>query len=55
MNTTRKYARTMSQAFGPYEGSGLYTKPEPLHKHDRIVLAGSAVAFVFVFVLMVVL
>ena len=55
MNTTQKYPRTMTQAFGPYEGGGLYVKPEPLHKHDRIVLAGSAVAGFIVFVLMVVL
>jgi hypothetical protein len=51
----RKYPRTLVDAFGPYEGGGLYTKPEPLHKHDRIVLIGSAVAFMVVFVLMVVL
>jgi hypothetical protein len=55
MNTTRKYARTLVDAFGPYENGNLYVRPEPMHKHDRIVLAGSAVAGFIVFVLMVVL
>jgi len=50
---TRKYPRTMTQAFGPYEGGNLYVRPEPLHKHDRIVLIGSAVAAVFVSVMVV--
>lgn len=45
-NTTRQYPRTMSQAFGPYEGGGLYVKPDPVHPHDRIVLIACAIASV---------
>ena len=50
---TRKYPRTLVEAFGPYAGHSLYVKPEPLHRNDRIVLAGSVVAGLVVLVLMV--
>jgi hypothetical protein len=55
MNTTRKYPRTLVDAFGPYTSNTLHVKPEPMHKHDRIVLIGSGVAGFVVFILMVVL
>ena len=51
---TRKHPRTMNEAFGPYAGN-LYIKPEPMHKHDIIVLAGSVIAGLVVLVLMVLL
>ena len=44
MNTTRKYSRTLEEAFGPGHRGGIYTEPEPMHKHDRIVLGFSAAA-----------
>jgi len=40
----RKFPRTMAEAFGPYEGRGLYSKAEPMHKNDKIVLLACAVA-----------
>ena len=43
-NTTRSHPRTLEAAFGPYERGGIYTPPEPLHPHDRIVLRACAVA-----------
>lgn len=43
--TTRRHPRTLSEAFGPYERGGLYTTPEPMHKHDRIVVTASAIVF----------
>lgn len=43
--TTRRHPRTLSEAFGPYERGGLYVKPEPMHKHDRIVVTASAIVF----------
>lgn len=46
MNTTRTFPRTMEQAFGPYQRHGLHTTPEPMHKHDRIVVTASAIVFV---------
>ena len=51
---TRKYPRTMNEAFGPYAGD-LYVKPEPMHKNDIIVLAGSVVAGLVLVVVMVLL
>ena len=44
MNTTRKYSRTLEEAFGPGHRGGIYTEPEPIHKHDRIVLGFSIAA-----------
>ena len=49
---TRKYPRTLNEAFGPYSGR-LYAKTEPLHRNDCIVLIGSAVAGLFVAAVMV--
>ena len=46
MNTTRKYSRTLEEAFGPGHRGGIYTEPEPMHAHDKIVLWFSAVALV---------
>jgi len=44
-NTTRRYARSLSEAFGPYHHlAPLQTEYAPLHKHDKIVLLGCAIA-----------
>lgn len=43
MNTTRKYSRTLEEAFGPGHRGRIYTKPEPMHMHDKIVLIACAV------------
>ena len=50
---TRKYPRTMTEAFGPHTSRSLYVKPEPMHKHDIIVLAGSVIAGLVLVVVMV--
>lgn len=39
---TRKYPRTMQQAFGPYTSSHIHSEPEPMHPHDRIVIKACA-------------
>ena len=44
-NYTGRTHRSMESAFGPYERGGLYVKPEPMHKHDRIVVTASAIVF----------
>lgn len=44
MNTTRKYSRTMEEAFGPGHRGGIYSEPEPMHPTDRIVLRFAAAA-----------
>ena len=50
---TRKYPRTLVEAFGPYTSRSLYVKPEPLHRNDLIVLAGSVIAGLVLVVVMV--
>ncbi len=41
---TRKYPRTLSEAFGPHTSQRIYTEPEPMHRNDRIVLGFSIAA-----------
>lgn len=43
METTRKFSRTLEEAFGPYARGTLVEPYEPMHKHDKIVLAFSCV------------
>lgn len=45
---TRKYPRTMEEAFGPGNRGFICAKREPLHPNDKIVLIGSAIAALFV-------
>jgi cytochrome c-type biogenesis protein CcmH/NrfF len=45
---TRKYPRTMQQAFGPHTNFVVHPKPEPMHRNDKIVLWGCAAAVVVV-------
>ena len=52
-DTTRSFPRTLESAFGPYERGDIYTPPEPLHPHDRIVLRACAVAIVALLVALV--
>ena len=52
---TRKYPRTLVEAFGPHTSRSLYVKPDPMHKNDIIVLAGSVIAGLVLVVLMVLL
>ena len=43
-DTTRRFPRTMESAFGPGHRGGIYTEPEPMHRHDKIVLGFSIAA-----------
>jgi len=45
-DSTRRYSRTLEEAFGPGHRGGIYTTPEPVHPHDRIVLWACVVALV---------
>jgi len=46
---TRKYPRTMQEAFGPYTDYRLaYKHVDRMHKHDKIVLWGCAITVVVV-------
>ena len=42
---TRKYPRTMVEAFGPYEGGPIY-EPKPYRLVDKLTFAVSAIALV---------
>ena len=46
--------RNLEQAFGLYTSPRLESKPEPMHKHDRIVL-GFAIAALLGFLAILVL
>lgn len=53
MNTTRKYPRTLEQAFGPYARGPISEQYDPMPRADKIVtvfgaavLAGVVVALV---------
>lgn len=41
---TRKYPRTLNEAFGPYASGPIHPMPEPMHTSDRIALGVSVVA-----------
>ena len=42
---TRKYPRTLNEAFGPYASGPIHDpKPEPMHPHDVAALVVSVVA-----------
>jgi hypothetical protein len=44
-DTTRKYPRTLQEAFGPYaSGSQLHTEYDPMPKADRIVVTACLIA-----------
>lgn len=42
---TRKYPRTLNEAFGPYARGPITEKEEPMHTSDKIVLLSSCIAF----------
>jgi len=53
MNTTRRYPRTMSEAFGPYHHlAPLETEYTQLHRKDKIVIWGCAIAAVLLVVIL---
>ena len=43
MNTTKRYARTLEEAFGPYARGGIYEAPTPLSLADKVVAGVSGV------------
>ena len=46
---TRRYPRTLTEAFGPHTSTRITEKPDPMPKSDKIVLVActlAAVAFV---------
>jgi hypothetical protein len=49
---TRRYPRTLQEAFGPYCGHHI-TEPKPLHPHDRLVIRASVLAAVALAVILI--
>ena len=43
MNTTKRYARTLEEAFGPYARGGIYEAPTPMSLADKVVAGVSGV------------
>lgn len=50
---TRKYPRTLEQAFGPYARGPITEKDEPMHTPDKIVLLSSCIAGVCLVVVLI--
>ena len=46
---TRKYPRTLNEAFGPYASGPVHDPDEPMHTSDRIVLVASALVALSLF------
>ena len=46
---TRKFSRSMEEAFGPGHRGGIYAKPEPMHPADKIIVAIGAVVVIVLF------
>ena len=40
---TRKYPRTMQEAFGPHTSRSLYVEHDPIPRADKLILAGLVV------------
>ena len=46
-DTTRRYPRTLTEAFGPYaNGSELYAEQQRIAKDDKIILAACCIGLV---------
>ncbi len=41
--TTKKYPRTLEEAFGPYARGGIYEQPTPLSFADKVIVGLSGV------------
>ena len=42
-NNTRRYPRTLEEAFGPYARGGIYEHREPMQVEDKVVIAACSV------------
>ena len=41
--TTKRYPRTLEEAFGPYASGGIYERPTPLSLSDKVITGLSGV------------
>jgi hypothetical protein len=42
-NTTKRYPRTLDEAFGPYQRHGLQEQYSPMPKEDKIVVIAGVI------------
>ena len=45
--TTRRFSRSLSEAFGPHTSRYIYTEPTPMDAVDKMVVAAAALLAVF--------
>ena len=50
---TRRYPRTLEEAFGPYQRGPIYEPKQRMQWQDKVVLAGSAIAAIVLAILAV--
>ena len=54
MNTTRRYPRTLTEAFGPYaHGSQLQPQQDPMPTADKVVVVGGLILMAVVVALVI--
>jgi len=46
MQTTKRYPRTLEEAFGPYARGGIYEAPTPLSLADKVVSGVSGLVLI---------
>jgi len=46
MQTTKRYPRTLEEAFGPYARGGIYEAPTPLSFTDKVVTSISGLILI---------
>ena len=51
--TTRKFPRSLSDAFGPHTSRAIYVETTPMDFVDKLVVAACAVALLFAVVVVV--
>lgn len=45
-DTTKRFPRTINEAFGPHSSGHIWVEVGEIHKHDKIVIAASIAAAV---------
>ena len=53
MNTTRRYPRTLTEAFGPYTSRHIEEPHDPMPTADKIVVIGSLAVLALVVALVI--
>jgi hypothetical protein len=51
--TTKRYPRTLDEAFGPYQRHGFVEEYDPMPKADKLVVIASAIGLLVVGILVI--